>query len=83
MYSKMINTKLCEITGELYKRIDAEIEGAIQPQGFVRFAVRTTKLSPWYIAINLTKFCSLSSDEIAYIIYCEYRNYIEKQFLKG
>lgn len=83
MYSEMINTKLCEITGELYRRIDAEIEGAIQPQGFVRFTVRTTKLPPWYCAIKLSTFCSLPSDKIAHIIYCDYRKYIEKQFLKG
>lgn len=83
MYSEMINTKLCEITSELYKRIDAEIEGAIQPQGFVRFTVRTTKLPPWTRDIKLTVFCSVPSDEIANIIYRDYRKHIEKQFLKG
>lgn len=82
MYSEIINTKLCEITGELYRRIDAEIEGAILPQGCVRFTVRT-KLTPWTHDIKLTTFCSLSSNEIANVVYKAYRKHIEKQFLKG
>lgn len=81
MYGEFINTKLCEITGELYKMIDAEIEGAIQPIGCVRFTVKS-KLPPWTCEIKLTTFCSLPVDELAQIVYRKYRKYIESQFLK-
>lgn len=83
MIGEFINTKLCEITGELYNLIDAEVEGAIEPQGFVRFTVRPLNLPPWTKDVKLTVFCSIPSEEIAKIIYCDYRKHIEKQFLKG